>query len=525
MDNLSLASLLVCLASFINAGFVLLVPPWSLLKGLSGMISLIIGLIGMYLFLSLTSYDWGSAYYYSLTLNSAAIFIPVLFFHFCVLFTGRSDPKKIELFLYYLFTIIYSIVVIIFPKLFISNVHSIATLKYCCKPGPIFFFLPFWFLFLMGYGLTLLHRKYIKSTFEKKKQLRYLFIGSFVGIVGAFDAFLPMLNVPVYPWGVYLIPISLLIISFSIIRYHLMEIHILVKRNSAFSISILLLSLLFMIYIWGIERYLHYLFGYNSNTASFLALMLIGIMSIPLFRVSQSLVERFIFKKSINQISIENKSMHEQIAALNRYKSFEEVTDLMIKEFGEPLDRINAFASQSPIEHDARYITNILIELKDYTQPIKMEVTVFNITGLIESLVVKAESAIEKLYLIKKPLIFKYYQPGEIIKISGSQKHLETALMSFLEYSIAIIARYGGDIFVSLDYDSKWVNLSLRHSSVGLSNKESREIFKPFFKNNDYNAGLKLYSALATIHNHHGRISVDSSEENGTEFLIELLIR
>ncbi len=525
MDHLSLASLLVCLASFINAGFVLLVPPWNLLKGLSGLISLIIGLMGMYLFLSLTSYDWSSAYYYSLTLNSAAIFIPVLFFHFAVLFTGRLDQKKTELFLYYLITIAYALAVIMAPKLFISNVTTAQTMRYSCQPGILFYFLPFWFLLLMGYGLSLIHRKYRKSAKEKRKQLKYLFFGSAIGVIGAVDAFLPMLNIPVYPWGVYLIPISLLIIAYSIVRYQLMEIHIVIKRNAAFSISILLLSSLFLIYIYGIERYLQYLFGYKSNSASFFVLILISIMSIPVFRFAQSLVERFIYKKSINQISIENKSMHDQIAAMMRYKSFDEVTDLMMKELDEPLSRINAFSTQSPIEQDAIYLTDILNQLKEYTQPIKMELNQFNITELIEIIAKRTEESIEKLEQVKKPLVFRYYQPGEIIKINASRHHLETALWAIFDHCITVVGRHGGDIFISLDFDSKWINLSIRHSGLGLTPKESKEVFKPFFKNADYVSGLKLFAALSVIQNHQGKIIVDADEDNGTEFLIELPLR
>ena len=73
-----------------------------------------------------------------------------------------------------------------------------------------------------------------------------------------------------------------------------------------------------------------------------------------------------------------------------------------------------------------------------------------------------------------------------------------------------------------MDYDTKYINLSIRHSGLELTNKESRDIFKPFFKNKDYCAGLQLFSCFAMMYNHHGKVTIDADVENGTEFLIEL---
>ena len=125
--------------------------------------------------------------------------------------------------------------------------------------------------------------------------------------------------------------------------------------------------------------------------------------------------------------------------------------------------------------------------------------------------------------LFKDLAVFKYYQPNDIVRVMGHGQQLKQALAHVIAHCVGEISR-GGDLFVTVEHDRKWVEISIRHSGRGLTTQESMQLFKPFFKTSRFKCGLDLVLAQAVIFQHGGRIQVESEVDVGTEFLIELPI-
>lgn len=229
MDNLAFASLLMFFSSLANAAFVFLSPPRNFLKFMWGVVCLVCAAIGIHLYGLFTATDKTTAYVHSLTLNIDAIFIPIFFFHFTLLLTNRLDSKRNELRLYYLITFLYIAAVLKSPRDFVPDVQTVGNIKYYCDSGHLFYFLPVLLIYLMGYGLILVYRSYRNALPLKRNQLKFFFFGCLLGLIGSISSFLPAIGVPVYPWGIYLIPLCLLIVAFAVVKHQLMDIQVIFR--------------------------------------------------------------------------------------------------------------------------------------------------------------------------------------------------------------------------------------------------------------------------------------------------------
>ena len=445
MDHLAFASLLVFVFSLVNAVFVFLSRPRNLLKSLWGLICLTVSVEGIYLFQLLTTVDAARAYDYALTVKVVAIFIPVFFFHFTLLLTNRLKQKTNELVIYYVIAIVYAVIAMAYPRHFIAAVGPISSLKYYARPGILFYFLPIFFAYLMGYGLALVYRSYRNALAIKRNQLKYFFIGCFLGIMGGLSMFFPLLNIPLYPWGMYLVSLGMVIVAYAIAKHHLMDIQ---------------------------------------------------------------LVLGWIFPGTFARIKLENVQLHEEMLALERYKTFGEIASVLRAEIHGPLERIKANPSKEALEQEVKSIEEALRQLDEYSRPLTMDFKVINVVEVLDG-------------LFKGMNIFKYYQPNDVVKVLGDDGQLRRAFGNIIAHCIQSIQK-GGDIFVTVERDKKWAEISIRHSGHGLNAQEVEGLFQPSFKTDRFKGALAMILAQTIFFQHGGKIMVESETDVGTEFFIEL---
>ena len=519
MDSFSFITLFVFIISLANSAFVFLTRPYSLLKTLWGLISLIVAFIGIHLFWMVNAPDAATAFFHSFRLNAAAIFLPVFFFHFTLLLTHRIEQKKWELVVYYIITFVYAALIMSYPTEFIPGVQSVVSLKYYCRSGPLFYFLPVWLGFLMSYGLFLVWRSYLTATPIKRNQLKYFFAGSAFGLVGGISAFLPAMNVPIYPWGVYLIPVNLLLVAYAIVKHQLMDIRFVVQKSLVYTVLISILVLFFVVMVFVMERTFQELFGYTSPVSSLIVAVLLVFILIPLYRWAHSFIDRVFYKGSFPQIVQENQRMRDEMIALERYKISKEIFRSLAEEIRVPLERLKIQSFGRALGQEVQEIEETLNQLDAYSRPLSSEFESFNIVALMEEVLKELQPQLNGERSTK---IFKYYQPDEVAKILGNRAQLKEALSCILDHCRQVLHKTNGDVFVTIENDRRWASLSIRHSGKGLSAEEATRIFEPFFRTAYFKCGLHLLFAQTIILHHSGKIWLEAEEDVDTEFLVEL---
>jgi two-component system, NtrC family, sensor kinase len=84
----------------------------------------------------------------------------------------------------------------------------------------------------------------------------------------------------------------------------------------------------------------------------------------------------------------------------------------------------------------------------------------------------------------------------------------------------------GGEIIITTSHDEKNVFIKIKDNGIGMDAQTQKKIFEPFFTTKDVGEGTGLGMSIVynTIKKHKGLINVDSTQGEGTEFILQLPI-
>ncbi|MFX0003311.1 MAG: PAS domain S-box protein [Candidatus Hodarchaeota archaeon] len=137
-----------------------------------------------------------------------------------------------------------------------------------------------------------------------------------------------------------------------------------------------------------------------------------------------------------------------------------------------------------------------------------------------------------KYWADKKNINISFKLPEEII-LKVDKIRIQQVITNLLSNAIKFTPPKG-NIYVSLNENDQWVNLSIRDTGVGLTKKEQDLLFQKFSKikrvNKEFDidiegSGLGLYLSKNIVELHHGQIFMESEGRNkGSTFTIRLPI-
>ncbi|MCA9386794.1 PAS domain-containing protein [Candidatus Dojkabacteria bacterium] len=111
------------------------------------------------------------------------------------------------------------------------------------------------------------------------------------------------------------------------------------------------------------------------------------------------------------------------------------------------------------------------------------------------------------------------------IDVHKVEEMLKNLLSNALKYSDE-----GKSVSFDIKKDEKIITIKVKDQGIGIPKKQQEQIFKKFFRaenareTEEEGTGLGLYIAKAIVEGHGGKISFNSEEGKGTEFIIELPI-
>lgn len=113
---------------------------------------------------------------------------------------------------------------------------------------------------------------------------------------------------------------------------------------------------------------------------------------------------------------------------------------------------------------------------------------------------------------------------GKVL-ITADQESMSQVWINLIHNSIKF-TQSGGTIIIQLQEHEKLVEVRIRDSGIGISEKQKQHIFERFYKadssrNRAYGgSGLGLAIVKKVLDLHQGEIKVESEEGNGTEFIV-----
>lgn len=230
--------------------------------------------------------------FWSRFLHYGAVFIPSFYTHFVLELCNKA--KKLYLFFCYGISVIFCL--IIPSKIFISTVSPIISFKAFPKIGPAY---PIFVIFLFSCvisSIVLLIIKHRRSEGLERNQALYMIFASTITYSLGTTAFLPMFNVPVFPFGTPFVFLNAVIIIFTMFRYRLMDFNLIMRWGLAYFILVLTLLAIFVPTVVITEIATKHFFNLTTGFTTLAAVCLVVFIFDPLRKSITLFVDRIIFR-------------------------------------------------------------------------------------------------------------------------------------------------------------------------------------------------------------------------------------
>src|SRR2546425_525550 len=229
----------------------------------------------------------------------AASAIPLSFLLFATVFPAPKPTPSNSLMVFWIGAGVAAILASFTPLIAqgTTSVNGILQVAY----GPIHPFFGAYFISCLGYSLVLLYRKLHVLKGIEKLQVRYVFLGVSLPILGGTvtNLLVPLAfrSSKLSPYGPLFSLLLVAVIAHAIIRYRLMNIRLVIRRGVAYLITIVTASGVFTVILWITSRLLLSTPHELPLWLELATVLLVAIAFQPLKRHVQALVDRYFFRE------------------------------------------------------------------------------------------------------------------------------------------------------------------------------------------------------------------------------------
>ncbi|MFH1856389.1 MAG: histidine kinase N-terminal 7TM domain-containing protein, partial [Candidatus Omnitrophota bacterium] len=354
------------------------------------------------------------ALFFCRMLMAGAIFIPVSFLHFVLILLDLVRQKKIILRVGYL--VFFLFLILNFTPYFVESVSPKLFFPFWPNPGMVFnLFLSIWFVYCL-YSCKLLFNAYKYSSGIKRNQVKYVLLGILVGYISGSTNYFLWYNIPIPPYGNFIVPLFVSLMAYAIVKYRLMDINFVVTKTIAYGILLLISGLIYLSFIIIFDRFFLgriWLRASFIHGCIFLLMAFMFIYYVPRMKVStEKAVEKALFK---------NKYLYrDELRGFSRKISFTVSKEKL-------LDDVVSFISkviQAP---------NVIMFLKDDVYNNYIPYTSAGFRGEeIKTLQIDGNSALMKWFVENKRVFIK--EDADEIKNSQEAEQIKAALEKIKAY-------------------------------------------------------------------------------------------
>lgn len=178
-------------------------------------------------------------------------------------------------------------------------------------------------------------------------------------------------------------------------------------------------------------------------------------------------------------------------------------------------ENFEKLTSQLKVEVDR--INQQISDFLRYSRPVKLDLQPTNIRNVIEdSLRIVEPQAAEtdvKISVIEREIV-----PN----VLGDAEVLRSVFNNLFINATQSMEKDGGNLNIVLSSNSDSVKIEVKDTGNGIPNGNLQKIFQPYFSTKETGTGLGLAIVKRIVDDHNGAIEVESEENVGTTFTVEL---
>jgi len=452
------------------------------------------------------------------------VFIPMLMYHFGLVFTETEEKNKVNLYLGYFFSLVF--LLLSRTSYFVNDLYRYEWGVHTQAGFAHHLFLAFFFFYVLLFLLEIYN--FLKITQKKygkirRNQVKYLLI-SFITMNMAAYAFLAAYGINVNPLGAYLLEIiSVSILALAITKYHLFEIRVILTEI----LAVIMGTILFVSPFLMPDDLLR-----NLAIANFLLFCFFGYY---LIRATYQEEKRREDAEKLAKDAVQLSEAKDQfmlsvqhhlrtpLTAIQGYSSL-----LLEGSFGE----INEEAKQkiSRILESSRELiklaNNFLSIAKMETRKDSLLMGKVQMKAVMEEIIKELEPEKEK-----KKIYIKFSAKGVIPEITTDRDKIKEAIYNVVNNAIKYTQKGGITVEISLKGEEN-ILISVKDTGIGIEKEQMKNMFRENFERgrnvkqiNAEGVGIGLYLSARIIKNLKGKIWAKSEGNNkGSVFYIELPI-
>lgn len=460
--------------------------------------------------------------------NMSSALIPVFFTHFAYAITKTPVAKRKFLKIAYISGLI--IVMSGFTPWFLT-VKQVFNFRFYPVPRAFFYWMTLHFVLLCAYSEYLLIRTALLTEhLEEKNRLKYIIVATSLGFLSGTNYFLPCYGIPIDPVTPHLVWLYAVIISYAIVKLQLMDIRIVFRRGLVYSLLISFITAIYFIFVILTGQLFQSFIGLRSLPAAVVMFTVISIIFKPLERKIQSLVDKYVLRRSFEQLETENLLLRQQVQKTDQLKAVATLAAGMAHEIKNPLTSIKTFAEFLPEKYDdpefrdkfkrivsteVDRVNNIVKQLLEFSKPQPPNLQKIDLTVVLDETLSLLGNNFSKNRI---ELVKNYTGPVEVL---ADKNQLKQAFLNIALNSIQAM-KLGGTLTVRLTQNSGKAQISFEDTGCGINKDLLPHIFDPFFTTKESGTGLGLSIVHGIVKEHGGKIEVKSKAGEGTHILISL---
>ena len=374
---------------------------------------------------------------------SAVIFIPIPFYQ-VVLSLNNIERNLMFLFLY-LQGIIF-LLINLNDSLFLPS-KPVWDSVYSVQATPIF---SLQFL-IWGAIVVAAHIELFisyKRSINKKQNLIFLIIEA-VGFIGGFSNFFGIYNIPFPPIGNFMIALYSIIFTYAILRHQFLNIKIVIKKSIVYTSLLAIISIAYLISVVISERFLQNLVGYQSLAMTGLLTFGLGLLFIPLKNAIETLIDRYFFKGSPEELSEQIKKYSVQVQEGEKYKTTATLASGLAHEIKNPLTAIRTFCEYLPnkindkqflkefsriVKNEAQRINDLVDDLVEYGKPSPPKISPVRIHRLLDETL----DLLSSTCLQKKITMEKLFNKDDALVLMTDKNQIRQAALNLLLNAVLV---------------------------------------------------------------------------------------
>ncbi len=489
--------------------------------------------------MEVSSPNYNTALFWNKILNIGAIFIPIFFYHFIVLFLEKKEKEKTYIIIGYLFAFLL-LSFNLFSSLFVKGVPPSSGLRFWIEVGPLYYFFFGFFVIYFLRIIYLLFKERKKSEDIKRAQINYLLIAILFGFGGGIMNFIPQVfSVNIFPFGNFLVVLYAFFITYSVLRHHLFHSHVI--ATELFTLAILI----FLFFRVLIAK------DFQDLLVNAGLLVVISIFSGLLVRsVLREVKQREKLEKMTEEIKkayeIEKKAHHELQGLSEAKNQFIMATQHHLR---TPLTSIMGYIDlilsgtygKVPkkmkdaiikLQTSTKRLIRIVNEILDISQ-FQLGKQVVDVKPGVDMEAVVDEIAEELNFEAKsKEIDLKLKKPKEKLpKIKADEEKIKVALFNLVDNAVKYTAK--GGVSINIETTDHSLRIAIKDTGIGIEKEELPKLFSKIFERGKKakkvfttGRGIGLFISSRIIRAHNGKVWAESEGKGkGSTFFVELPVK